>query len=84
MSNVSGLSTTAATFECWMKMSTAAGVASRPQTLIRQGIGAPEFTYAGDDKLSVTWLGKSATRPTPGRCPTARGTTSRWCSTTAT
>ena len=38
-------------------MSTAAGVAGGPQTLIRQGIGAPELTYAGDDKLSVSWLG---------------------------
>ena len=37
MGNISGLSTTAATFECWMKMSTAAGVAGRAQTLIRQG-----------------------------------------------
>ena len=67
MSNVSGLSSTAATFECWMKMSTAAGVASRTQALIRQGLGAPQLTYAGDDKLKVTWLGQECdsadTRP---------------------
>ena len=67
MSNISGLSTTAATFECWMKMSTAAGVAGRAQTLIRQGIGAPQLTYMGDDKLSVSWLGNECdsadTRP---------------------
>lgn len=67
MSNISGLSTTAATFECWMKMSTAAGVAGRTQTLIRQGLSAPELTYAGGDKLSVTWLGNECdsadTRP---------------------
>ena len=67
MSNISGLSTTAATFECWMKMSTAAGVAGRPQTLIRQALGAPELMYAGDDKLSVSWLGNECdsadTRP---------------------
>ena len=67
MSNISGPTTTAATYECWMKMSTAAGVAGRPQTLIRQGMGAPELTYAGDDKLSVSWLGNECdsadTRP---------------------
>jgi len=67
MSDISGLSTTAATFECWMKMSTAAGVAGRPQTLIRQALGAPELMYAGDDKLSVSWLGNECdsadTRP---------------------
>ena len=67
MSNISGLSTTAATFECWMKMSTAAGVAGRPQTLIRQGMGGPELMYAGGDKLSVSWLGNECdsadTRP---------------------
>ncbi|MGH3846902.1 MAG: LamG-like jellyroll fold domain-containing protein, partial [Pseudonocardiaceae bacterium] len=55
MSNISGLTTTAATFECWMKMSAAAGVAARAQTLIRQGISV-QLTYAGGDKLSVTWL----------------------------
>src|SRR4029077_17377100 len=67
MSDISGLSTTAATFECWMKMSPAAGVAGRPQTLIRQALGAPELMYAGDDKLSVSWLGNECdsadTRP---------------------
>jgi Concanavalin A-like lectin/glucanases superfamily len=67
MSNISGPTTTAATYEYWMKMSTAAGVAGRPQTLIRQGMGAPELTYAGDDKLSVSWLGNECdsadTRP---------------------
>ena len=67
MGNISGLSTTAATFECWMKMSTAAGVAGRAQTLICQGIGAPQLAYMGDDKLSVSWLGNECdsadTRP---------------------
>ena len=67
MGNISGLSTTAATFECWMKMSTAAGVAGRAQTLICQGIGAPQLAYQGDDKLSVSWLGNQCdsadTRP---------------------
>ena len=67
MGNISGLSTTAATFECWMKMSTAAGVAGRAQTLICQGMGGPQLAYAGDDKLSVSWLGNECdsadTRP---------------------
>jgi outer membrane protein assembly factor BamB len=67
MGNISGLSTTAATFECWMKMSTAAGVAGSTQALIRQGFSAPQLTYKGDDKLSVTWLGNECdsadTRP---------------------
>ena len=67
MGNISGLSTTAATFECWMKMSTAAGVAGRAQTLICQGMGGPQLAYMGDDKLSVSWLGNECdsadTRP---------------------
>ena len=67
MGNISGLSTTAATFECWMKMSTAAGVTGRAQTLICQGMGGPQLAYMGDDKLSVSWLGNECdsadTRP---------------------
>ncbi len=67
MGNISGLSTTAATFECWMKMSTAAGVAGSAQTLICQGMGGPQLAYMGDDKLSVSWLGNECdsadTRP---------------------
>ena len=47
MGNISGLSTTAATFECWMKMSTAAGVAGRAQTLICQGMGGPRARVRG-------------------------------------
>ena len=50
---------TAATFECWLKMSTAAGVAATGQPLMCvMQMGDPQqplFAYAGDDTLSFTW-----------------------------
>ena len=53
MSNISGLTSTAATFECWMKMSTGAGVTGRTQTLVTltRVERAAARIYAGDDKL---------------------------------
>ena len=52
----------AATFECWMKMSTAAGVAATAQPLMcvaqigdQQPVVQPRFAYAGNDALSFLW-----------------------------
>ena len=72
----------AATLECWMKMSTAAGVAATRQPLLcmfqmgdQQSVLQPLFGYAGNDALSFSWGGTSYRSAEPGRCPTARGTT---------
>jgi outer membrane protein assembly factor BamB len=54
------LDSSAATFECWMKMATAAGVAAAGQTLMCVNlldVLVPQFAYAGDDTLSFTWNG---------------------------
>ena len=52
----------AATFECWMKMSAAAGVAATAQPLMcvaqigdQQPVVQPRFAYAGNDALSFLW-----------------------------
>ena len=52
----------AATFECWMKMSGAAGVAATAQPLMcvaqigdQQPVVQPRFAYAGNDALSILW-----------------------------
>jgi len=52
----------AATFECWMKMSTAAGVAATAQPLMcvaqigdQQPVVQPRFAYSGNDALSFLW-----------------------------
>ena len=52
----------AATFECWMKMSTADGVAATAQPLMcvaqigdQQPVVQPRFAYAGNDALSFLW-----------------------------
>ena len=70
LNDVSGLTSTAATLECWMKMSTAAGVAGNIQALIAlisDELQAPGLGYGGDDRLTVTWGGitqySSDTRP---------------------
>ena len=50
----------AATFECWMKM--AAGAAAAGQTLMaveELGELTPQFAYAGNDALSFSWHGIS-------------------------
>jgi hypothetical protein len=63
MSSISGLTSTAATFECWMKMSTAAGVAGNPQALVtlanelNNGLNSPQLAYSHYDMLMVTWGG---------------------------
>ena len=57
----------AATFECWMKMSAAAGVAAAGQTLMSMmqmgddgpPVLQPQFAYAGNDALSFSWRGIS-------------------------
>ena len=56
----------AATLECWMKMSTATGAAATPQPLMcmfqmgdAQSVFQPLFAYAGDDALSFSWRGTS-------------------------
>ena len=46
------------TFECWMKMSTTAGVSATPQTILlcnNPGVANPRIEYDGGDKLGVTW-----------------------------
>ena len=56
------IDSSAATLECWMKMSAAAGVAAAGQTLAGGGgVGdlAPQFAYAGNDALSFSWHGIS-------------------------
>jgi Concanavalin A-like lectin/glucanases superfamily len=63
MSSISGLTSTAATFECWMKMSTAAGVAGNTQALVtldnelNNGLNSPQLAYSHYDTLMVTWGG---------------------------
>ena len=56
----------AATLECWMKMSAAAGVAANRQPLMcmfqmgdQQPVLQPLFAYAGNDALSFSWRGTS-------------------------
>jgi outer membrane protein assembly factor BamB len=54
------IDSSAATLECWMKMSAAAGVAAAGQTLLaveELGDLAPQFAYAGNDALSFSWHG---------------------------
>lgn len=70
MTGVSGLTSTAATLECWVKMSTAAGVAGNYQTLMAlpgDDLQIPGLAYTGDDRLGVVWGGitqySSDTRP---------------------
>ena len=56
------IDSSAATLECWMKMSAAAGVAAAGQTLLaveELGDLAPQFAYAGNDALSFSWHGIS-------------------------
>ncbi len=56
------IDSSAATLECWMRMSAAAGVAAAGQTLMAvEALGdlTPQFAYAGNDALSFSWHGIS-------------------------
>ena len=56
---VTGVTSDAATLECWLQLSTDPGVASTPQTvLLCQSDGtdpAPRFSYQGGDRLGFFW-----------------------------
>ena len=59
-----------ATFECWIQMSTDAGVSATPQTILLcndPGAAWPRIEYDGGDKLGVTWdaehINATDTRP---------------------
>ena len=71
------IDSSAATLECWMKMSAAAGVAAARQTLLaveELGDLAPQFAYAGNDALKLLLARHFVpVRLIPGRCPTGRG-----------
>jgi len=51
------VSSTAATFECWLKMSDAPGVSTTPQTILLSGAmpGAPLISYGGGETLELYW-----------------------------
>jgi outer membrane protein assembly factor BamB len=62
LGTIPDISSKAATFECWIKMSTAPGVSAKPQTilLINQpndisGIAIPRIDYDGNDQLGCFW-----------------------------